>query len=33
VDAIMVEEVKNISTQVTEDSRREIEQVLTQTSL
>jgi curli biogenesis system outer membrane secretion channel CsgG len=33
VDAIMVEEVKNISTQVTEDSRREIEQVLSQTSL
>ena len=33
VDAIMVEEVKNISTQVTEDSRREIEQVLTTTSL
>jgi len=28
VDAILVEEVKNISTQVTEDSRREIEQVL-----
>jgi tetratricopeptide (TPR) repeat protein len=28
VDAILVEEVKNISTQVTEDSRREIEQIL-----
>ncbi|UFS70735.1 CsgG/HfaB family protein [Geomonas sp. RF6] len=28
VDAILVEEVKNISTQVTADSRREIEQVL-----
>jgi curli biogenesis system outer membrane secretion channel CsgG len=33
VDAILVEEVKNISTQVTEDSRREIEQVLSASSL